>query len=645
MGRAVRLGVAAIALLAILLTAAAFLVPFDIYRKPLADAASRATGRQVTITGPLHLTLYPEIGISVTGVTLANVAGAREPNMVGVGELIVGAKLLPLLSGRLEVTRLVLEKPVIHLEIAADGRANWAFERAEQTPDAQSRQQGMSRLGLADVTINDGSLSFYDRRNGKTYALSDIDAGLSLTEAAGLKLSGALTYNKERLNLGAAFSTPMALAAGGTSKAGLNLKSDIVNGEFNGNLALVGRTEGALKLGARSMRRLLAWSGFPLPAGQGFELVALEAGIAKEGKTVTLSDLTMAFDGMSITGGLTLTQADRPSLSGKLAVDRMDLNPYLSAAPAAKAASAAPTPGWSAAPLSLGVLNMFEADLSLNVGQLRLRKLSFDRAYIDTVLRGGVLRANVRGVALYGGTGKGGLTVDASSSVPAVHMTLDVASVKVLPFMRDLIGVERIDGTGAVRFDVSARGGSQQAIMSGLNGKASLNFTDGSIKGVDLAAVSRVVQSVIAGQGLGNATGERAKTDYAELAASFAIANGVMKNDDFRLLNPFVRLTGDGEVNLAARMLDFHLEPRIVGNAQGQGGAHGAKGVGVPFRVHGPWTDLSYGPDTQRLGRSLLKSVTGEGGIGGLLGLGRSNSDGEKQPSAGDLLKGLFGGR
>ena len=176
---------------------------------------------------------------------------------------------------------------------------------------------------------------------------------------------------------------------------------------------------------------------------------------------------------------------------------------------------------------------------------------------------------------------------------------------------------------------------SPKAIIGSLAGKGAIAFRDGMIKGVDLASVARSIQSALAG----GAVGERASTDFAELGGTFTIDKGVMTNKDFRLLNPFVRMEGNGTVDLANRNLDFHIEPKLVASAQGQGGQAGLGGIGVPFRVSGPWTKLSYGPDMQNVGKTitnkLLDTLTG------------AKKDGQPasqpKPNIGDALKGLFG--
>jgi len=67
-----------------------FLLPLDIYRAPIERATTAAIGREVRIAGPLHLSIYPQIGISLSKVSIANAPGARNPQMIEVDSVLVG---------------------------------------------------------------------------------------------------------------------------------------------------------------------------------------------------------------------------------------------------------------------------------------------------------------------------------------------------------------------------------------------------------------------------------------------------------------------------------------------------------------------------------------------------------------------------
>src|SRR5438270_10153899 len=84
----------------VMLVATPFLLPVNVWRGPIETAASMALGRDVHIRGPLHLSIYPDIGLRLSDVTVENEPGARHPNMIVAKSVVVGARITPMLSGR-----------------------------------------------------------------------------------------------------------------------------------------------------------------------------------------------------------------------------------------------------------------------------------------------------------------------------------------------------------------------------------------------------------------------------------------------------------------------------------------------------------------------------------------------------------------
>jgi AsmA protein len=639
MRRIIRISAIVVVAFVAVVVALVMVIPASVYRGPIEQAGAAATGRALHLRGPLGFTLYPEIGISVSDVTLDNVPGSRDPEMATVGRLIVGVRLLPLLSKRVEITRLVLEKPVIHVEVAKDGTGNWVFAAAK--PQAAEQGAGTTaNFSLSNLRIQNGTLSYFDARTGKSQELDDVDIGIDTTSLEEpFAVAGAATYKGHRLELAAKLADLGAALKQTETPASLSISSDTIKMNLDGAVGGKTTAAGKLHLETPSLRQFASWMDVPLPAGKGLGALTLDATVAVEPGTFSASDMKLALDGMNLAGDLRLmTGGSKPAIGGKLSVDRLDLNPYMTAETGTSNATSA-TPARAEAdssdtPISFDILKAINADLALSVGRLLVRNLEVQKAQITVMLQDGVLNSNLENIILYEGAGKGTLVVDASRDTPTIKNSLNVSGVKIEPFLVSFLGVNRIVGTGNVSFDVAAQGASPKAIIGSLSGKGAVTLRDGMIKGVDLAAVARTVQSALTGASLG----ERASTDFAELGGTFTISKGVMNNTDFHLLNPFIRITGNGVVDLANRSLDFHLEPKLVASIQGQGGQGGLAGVAVPFRVTGPWTKLSYAPDMQNVGKvltgKLLETLSGDK---------KGDQSGIPKPAVGDVLKGLFG--
>ncbi len=186
---------------------------FDANRlKPRIEAeALRATGRQVTIAGDLSIkpSLVPTL--VAEKVAVANVAGGSRPEMATLQRLELQVALIPLLSRRVEVSRLVLVAPDILLERLADGRTNWegpaaaATDPAPQpapapppTPEPAAGSAPPTIFAVEALRIEDGRLTIRDARAGTEahYDLARLEAALPATGPTTISAEAAVNGAK-----------------------------------------------------------------------------------------------------------------------------------------------------------------------------------------------------------------------------------------------------------------------------------------------------------------------------------------------------------------------------------------------------------------------------------------------------------------
>jgi len=87
-----------------------------------------ATGRELTIAGPVRLGFFPKIAVSAEQVSLSNAAWAKNPQMASLEKVALDISLLPLLSRRIEVSSIQLVGLTLNLETNAKGDGNWLME-------------------------------------------------------------------------------------------------------------------------------------------------------------------------------------------------------------------------------------------------------------------------------------------------------------------------------------------------------------------------------------------------------------------------------------------------------------------------------------------------------------------------------------
>jgi uncharacterized protein involved in outer membrane biogenesis len=209
------LRVALIALAAVLVLVigggAVFLASFNpnSLKPRITEAVKRATGRDLALNGAigLKLSLWPTVQVADT--TFSNPPGFSGPQMASLQGLELQLALIPLLSGRYEIDRLVLIKPDILLETDADGHPNWqmtpqvspaapAGSQAPAPPDGKAK----AVVSVDTVRIQDGLLAY---RNGRTGAVTTLAVPRLDAEAASpdspLHVDADASYNGTAFNL------------------------------------------------------------------------------------------------------------------------------------------------------------------------------------------------------------------------------------------------------------------------------------------------------------------------------------------------------------------------------------------------------------------------------------------------------------
>ncbi|MGE3304095.1 MAG: AsmA family protein [Hyphomonadaceae bacterium] len=642
-----------LALLVIVGAALPFLIPASQYKAQIEKAAGEATGRELKIAGPLRFSLWPNLALRAQDVTLANAQGAAAPLFASIAELEIGVALMPLFKGDVQVTKLMLRKPSLWLEEDVAGKPNWVFEpKASPAQQPQAGAPGeLKKLGLGDVRIADGAVSYRDKA-GKTTAVSAVNAQVSLASLdAPLSIAGDLVYNQEKAAFTVAFAHPRAFLEKAGTPLEFTLAAPKLAVDFKGVLDTAAfALNGKLDAKGQSLRELAAWSGNPIGPGGGMGAFGAAGDFAMAGERFALKNAQIALDAAKGQGDLTIVMKPQaaPYVSGALRLAALDVNPYL-AAPAQTGAGAANAAQgvdvnapWGNAAIDLSGLKAVDADLKLITGQLLFQKMKIDSADLDLKMRAGVMQAQINKFALYGGTGSGQLTLD-GSAVGGMKMAnrLSVKGVAAEPFLTDAIGFSKVSGRASIDMTIAGSGRTQQAVMNALSGKASFTFDHGALKGVNLAQVAREIQSVLTG----GATGAGAQTDFAELGADFTIQNGVAHTENGRMLNPFIRVTSTGDINLANQTLALKIQPRLVKTAEGQGGALGATTfIEAPFIAQGPWAKIGFDLDRKALAaaagdkvKQQIEKKLGGSDLGSVL-LGKKNADGSNQGGLLDQL-------
>lgn len=585
----------AVTVVAILVAAVAVPVLVPVFLKArIVEYVRAKTGRELQIAGPVSLSFFPQITLVASDVTLSNMAGGSAPNMLQLKAIEASGPLLPLFRGAIEADRIVLRQPQLNLEIDEDGQRNWVFRApkssATEPGPAASREDWFSfRAGR--IEIDGGAVSYLDRRDGRIQAAAGIDMTVTLPHGAGpVDARGSADWDGETVRFVATAASLEALRHGASTPAIISVDSAPLSFDFRGNISR-GRpvnAVGTISAKAPSLRRLLAWAGVRVGTRHsGFGPLSLKGKIDIGAAKYAIAGATITLDGSTATGDLALERGGaRPRLSGSLAIDRLNFDPYLKspsetpvpAAPAAVAPSSRtgspvppapappprPTPGpiLSEAPLNLAPLKSLDADLRVTASSIHLSRFDSGKSVLALRLKDGRMSLDVVEMALYGGKGFGIVVIDGPAS--AISTTLRLTGVEAQPLFAAVSHVDRLSGKGDLAFDLRSRGRNARELVAALDGNGRINLADGRITGVDAAQLMTATDPDDVPKATPRAVA------YKTLSATYTVSRGILRNDDLKLNSPELTSTGVGTVDLPHCRVDYLWLPDLIDKGSAQ---------------------------------------------------------------------------
>jgi AsmA protein len=217
------------------------LIPQEVYRSKIAEVASQALGRKVTVTGNIGVSVFPRIEARAGASTVANPDGFGDAPFASMKELRAAVALWPLFFGNVEVEEFVLVEPTIGLVNLEDGTNNWTFTPAPApaADPGQPAQGGSMSASLRDVRIEKGLVSFDDRKEGKVQTLSNLNLSADMQA-----LDKPLSFNAEGLANDLAFriesklENPKAMMDGAPTPVEIKLQTDLIRTNLKGTLGL-----------------------------------------------------------------------------------------------------------------------------------------------------------------------------------------------------------------------------------------------------------------------------------------------------------------------------------------------------------------------------------------------------------------------
>jgi AsmA protein len=319
-------GTAVLALVAVNL-----LISADWVRDRVAKRIKEQTGRELTVNGTTALLFAPGPRIVMTDATFSDPEERAGTADFSVGRLVIDLSLLELLSRQIDANRVVLERPVLTVRLGDDDRP-----KAKPKPKGEAKTKGEKRrrdVKLRDVRIEDGTVNIV-YEEGKARRIEHIAATLSLPTLTAPLTGTGTDWKEQAIAFNFTLTSLAELRAKRPAKLVLAVDTQAIAARFDGSMLTRPNFsgEGELSAKAHSIPSLLAWMREKPAVATGIGDGELASHVAWTKDEVTLSAIRFALEHASGQGQAVVTlKAPRPHVRAALALDHLDLNPFLPA--------------------------------------------------------------------------------------------------------------------------------------------------------------------------------------------------------------------------------------------------------------------------------------------------------------------------
>jgi AsmA protein len=638
------IALAALALLCVWL----FVNPND-YKGRIEQLVRSSTGRELSLPGKLHLSVFPWIALELGPASLGNPPGFPSQPFISVRHAVLRVKLLPLLGKRLQIGRVVIDGLDVRLERDAQGRGNWQGLSAGGAPASKASQsQSVPVLaGLAGVVIENASVRYrdiiadhVDLTVGRVAAgrTVPVDLRLDLTPSRAAqpleltaKLLATVEPGEQRYRLDSvALGGTLHLKADGPAVpwqlAAPDVRIDLTartldapaitlqvasaritasaRGTRMGDAPIV---DAAFRLEPFSPREFVSRIGYAQPATRdprALSSLAASGALRYTGDEVQLSNLDVRLDDSTLRGSAAITNLATKASRFDLTIDDIDLDRYRARATAQPRADAEPAGKPSAIPTDL--LKTLQTDGRVTIGRATVAGVHLTDVHVGIASHGGLLRIAPARATLYGGAYSGEISVDARGPTPLASLDQKMTNIDVAPLLEDFAKTRRLSGRGNVATRLTARGRTVDAMLSTLNGRMTADLKMGAVEGFDLwfeieRAMSLIDKHTLAG---GSDSG---RTVFDTFRASADIKNGVATTRDLEIASRNLHVTGGGTANLVTDTIDYRVKATVLAGSPANSSASGAPLVDVPVTITGTFASPKVRPDLRGLAESLLR--------------------------------------
>jgi len=577
---------------------------FDVnqYKGEISQAVEDATGRKLDIGGDIgfKVSLIPTVVIE--DIKFANASWGSKPDMLSLGKFEVQVSLMPLLSGNIQVKRVILLAPEILLETDKKGKGNWVLDSKQTEEKVTTPSESSAALPAIDVSevhIENARITYKDGVTGKVtkVIIENIDVKSDNFDAP-ISLLVKIAYNEIPVKIEGSLGSMKQLMANENYPVDLEIDVSDAKIGLHGQVAKPMEGKGLdleLNFNVKSLSKLSKLAETELPALGPISLT----GKISEGKgSYSIKGMKLQAGKTDLSGDLTANlSGKRPALSANLTSNSIDLVELSGGETVAKK-EAKKDRVFSPDPLPLDGLKSVNANVTINAKQIKTSSLVLSKTKIVLTLKNGDLSIKPLSTLVAGGTMNANIGLNASGKKAKLVTDINIKGLE--PSQLEYFKGKIEGGKTDVTIKVKGSGNSVSQIMAGLNGKLLAKMGKGKLTDSKTKAAGTDLFSML------NPTATTREGTLIECGViNFNIKDGIATADQgIAIAANTMNVIGSGTIDLKTEKLDIGITPQA---REGAGISVGQ--LAELVRVRGTLANPKPGVDTM----AALKAGAGAG--------------------------------
>lgn len=548
--------VSVIALVAIIST-----TDINQYKGQVIQLVEDATGRQLQINGDMGFALSLVPTVVVEDVTFSNASWGSKPEMVSLKKFEIEVALLPLITGDIQVNKVILIDPDILLETNKKGTGNWVFvsksdDKQEKTTAAETHAP---KIVVNEVHIKNANVIYIDGITGQhtTLVIDQITAESDGVDDP-LSLMMKVAYNDIPISVSGHLGSLKQLTANEDYPLDLTIEVSDASLALNGKITKPMDVKGinvAVKFEVNNLADLSKLAGSDLPD---FGPVALSGTLIDGVGSYAIKSLALTAGNTDLSGELTVNIASkRPSISAKFNSNLIDLVEFAgdeASQPAEKKDRV-----FSSEPLPLDALKSVNAHVSINAKQIKTASMDVSDTNVTVLLKEGNLTIKPLSSVVAGGklAGSVALTTSGQSGTLVTNITIAGLEPNQLTDLKGKLTGAKTD----VTIHIAGSGDSVSQIMAGSKGSLLVKVGNGVITDSITSALGADVLTKLVSM-LNPFAQSNDATQLQCAVVNFDIKNGIATTDKgIAISTDKMNIIGSGTVNLKTEVLDIGIKP------------------------------------------------------------------------------------